>query len=418
MRIERQGVGAAMAVMLLASAAQSQSQTDRQVAAAAKAAGWTAVLPSKEIEAFGGREVESVDFLTRHVGWAVGRGTTMILRTTDGGKNWERMPLFDGESHGRDFASVRFWDATHGWILGWGELLRTSDGGETWEPVQGADYVYGRSLLPLSTSVAMVGTRDGRILLTTPDGTKLEELARIDNRPVGELAFVAPNRFFAVVGQSAGDYGAIFLSTDGGESWEVAAEGDKPLFAIAFGEDGRGVAVGENVAYWTDDGGESWHRVAVMGKRHAARFLGGEAVVAVGERPGASVSRDGGRTWRPIVGPADRGRLVDIDVVDAGWWLVAGGYGSQAIHRRVDPSFRDEIARTSLPIPASIRLPGGRSLPAGMYDVSLAHDGEEHVLELERTGPAPAEEGGAATDGAAAPAPSGDAATACDPCSA
>lgn len=408
MHVEGMLSSALLAMVLLAPAAEPQSQTDRQRAAASRAAGWRASLPRQEIDEFGGDEVQSVDFLTRHVGWAVGHGTTMILHTTDGGKSWERLPLFDGEEHGRSFESVRFWDARHGWIVGWKELLWTSNGGETWEPVQGADYVYGRVLLPLSPSVVMVGSKDGRISVTSADGTKLEPLGKPDDRPINELALVEPNRFFAVVGEGAGNYGAIFVSVDGGMTWEVAAEGDKPLFSIAFSEDGRGVAVGDNVAYWSDDAGESWHRVAVMGTRYAARFLGEQAVVAVGTTPGVSLSRDGGKTWRPIVGPPERYHLVDIDAVDPGWWFVAGGYGVEAIYHRVDTAFRDEIARSRLPIPAAIRLPGGRTLPAGMYDVSLSHHGDEHVLELERTGPPP--------DSAASASSGTDGVADCDPC--
>ena len=404
---------AALALALGASSASSQSQEDRRRAAEAKAAGWRAAMTRREINAFGGDEVRSVDFLTRHVGWAVGHGTTMILRTADGGRSWERLPLFDGEDHGREFEAVRFWDARNGWIAGWGVLLRTANGGETWEPVQGADDVHARTLLPLGPSVAMVGSRDGRVWVTTADGTKIRELAKLDDRPVTELAFVPPDRFFAVVGQSSGSYGAIFVSTDGGASWEVVAEGDKPLFGLAFTDEGRGVAVGENVGYWTDDGGASWHRVAVTGTRDAVRYLSEQTAVAVGVKPGVSVSRDGGKTWRPIVGPPESYYLVDIDPVDPGWWFVAGGYGVEAIYHRIDTTFHDEIARTRLPIPAAIRLPGGRTLPAGMYDVRISHRGEAHVLDLERTGPPPAGDSGAA-DGAV----EAGAAASCDPCAA
>jgi photosystem II stability/assembly factor-like uncharacterized protein len=72
-----------------------------------------------------------VHFHDADLGWAVGHDAT-ILRTTDGGRSWERVyhdpdeesPLFD----------IWFSNADKGFAVGaYGLFLATSDGGATWE---------------------------------------------------------------------------------------------------------------------------------------------------------------------------------------------------------------------------------------------------------------------------------------------
>jgi photosystem II stability/assembly factor-like uncharacterized protein len=400
---------------------QSPSLAERQREAAAAKAGWRASLSTAEIKKFDGGDVHSVHFFTRHVGWAVGRGTaTMLLKTVDGGKTWERFPLMDGASHGSIFNAIRFWDVNHGWITGRHGLLRTTDGGESWEPVTGATYHDASVLLPLSPEVVMIGAYNGQIWLTSPDGTNASQIGTIEGSNVSGLAFVAPNTFYATQGAVHGNAGAIHRSVDGGATWEPVIRGDRPILGISFRDTKRGVAVGEGVAYYTNDGGDTWKRVIASGTRYTAAYIDDNTIVSPGKTPGIAISRDGGKTWRPFSSPPTTYNLVDIAAVDGGWWFVAGGYGATAIYQYIDPDFVDEIAQGSIPVPATIKLPGGRRLPSGMYDVTLTHRGERHVITLERTGEAPVDSSGA-TQGE----PTTDTATAtpekpptCDPCEA
>lgn len=378
-------------IALIAPQLQSQSLTERQREAAAKKAGWRTSLSRAEITKFDGGAVHSVHFFNRHVGWAVGRGTaTMLLKTVDGGKTWERSGILDGESHGSILNAIRFWDVNHGWITGRHGLLRTTDGGESWEPVNGATFWDASVLLPLSPEVVMVGAEKGQIWLTSRDGSSAQQVGKISDYNVTGLAFVAPNVFYATHGSVHGNYGTIHRSTDGGATWEPVVEGDKPILGITFRDSRRGVAVGVGVAYYTNDGGETWKRVMASGTRYTAAYVDDNTIVSPGTTPAIAISRDGGKTWRPHSGPPTDGNLVDIAAVDAGWWFVAGGYGVHAIYQFADPGHVDAIAEGTIPIPGNVRLPGGRRLPAGMYDVTLEHRGDEHVLTIERTGDAPA----------------------------
>ena len=69
--------------------------------------------------------LNSVWFVDKNNGWAVGEG--IILKTSDGGKNWSSRMICD-----KTLNAVRFIDASTGWVVGWyGVILKTIDGGST-----------------------------------------------------------------------------------------------------------------------------------------------------------------------------------------------------------------------------------------------------------------------------------------------
>lgn len=76
-----------------------------------------------------GNSLQSVSFISKNVGWAVGV-LGSIIKTTDGGKNWQLqkcgVPNY--------LFSVSFADSINGTIVGqFGIILNTRDGGITWQ---------------------------------------------------------------------------------------------------------------------------------------------------------------------------------------------------------------------------------------------------------------------------------------------
>lgn len=399
------------------------------LALAALAQDWTAPLAS-ELQKLSQPEINAVHFFNRHVGWAVGghardkstgNSVTLMFRTSDGGETWERLTLFDGQQHIPGFVDIGFADANNGWLLTSQDVvLRTKDGGDVWEAVQPLPWGWGDTFLILGPDAVMVGgsMANGRQINVTTDGGRSWRNATVrddGNTGVTDLAFVAPGSFFAVTA-SPYTYGGIHRSDDGGRTWRTVVEGDKALHAIAFSESGRnGVAAGENVAYTTRDGGNTWQRVMAAGTRYTANFLDENTIAAFGSGPSMLISGDGGKSWQPGGGPGlSKGRLVDAQFVDPGWWYIAGGYGANELYRYVDPDYADPIARGTLPLPKPIETPNGTVLPPGTYEVQLLHRGLDHALGLRLLDPAEGVEIGVRD-------PGDDPQTnqfACDPCEA
>lgn len=388
---------------------------------------WTGLL-GPQLEKYHQPEVNAVHFFTRHVGWAVGAHArdrsgqnqeTFVFRTGDGGDTWNRLTLYDGQERVPAFVDIGFADANHGWLLSGGNLvLRTIDGGEIWEPVEPLPRGGGQTLLVLGPDAVMVGatSTNGRQINVTTDGGRTWRNSTVTSGGrdhVVDLAFTPSGSFFAVVASAMQNHGGVYRSDDGGRSWSAVAEGNEPLHAIAFSGSGlNGVATGANVAYATADGGSSWQRVPAAGARYAAAFLDEETVVAFGHDPALLISGDGGRTWRVGAGPElGYSFLVDVQVVDPGWWLVSGGRGAHDLFRYEDPAHYGAIASGSVALPDALRAPDGTILPPGRYRIELVHTRLDHALGLALNEPAEGVETG--VDGELEPGQ-----YACDPCEA
>ncbi|HUG39667.1 MAG TPA: YCF48-related protein, partial [Longimicrobiales bacterium] len=391
--------------------------------------GWARML-SPQLEKYHQPEVNAVHFFNRHIGWAVGghardrtgrNQETFVFRTADGGASWDRLTLYDGQEHVPTFVDIGFADANHGWLLSGGDLvLRTRDGGGSWEAVEPLPRGSGRTLLVLGPDAVMVGSTstNGRQINITTDGGRSWRNSTVSpggRDHVADLAFVPPASFFAVVASAMQNAGGIYRSDDGGRSWAAVAEGRQPLHTIAFSESGRnGVAAGVGAVYSTRDGGDSWQRVAAPGARYAAGFLDEDRVVAFGSGPSLLISGDGGRTWSPGQGPRlGTAALVDVQIVDPGWWLVSGGRGAHDLFRYEDPSYAGTMVRGALTLPEAMGNRDGTALPPGRYDFRLRHSGLDHGFWLSLREPAEGIETGVEPDEAGELEPDQ---YACDPC--
>lgn len=143
------------------------------------------------------KSIYDISFADPKHGWAVGR-RGYIISTRDGGDSWQR------QSTPRDPAqhmfSVDAIDAQHAWIAGeWGGRYFTADGGKTWQ------------------DRSFVLTRDHPVFKYLTDF----EVERFD---AGETIYddiYLNDVFFLDLqhGWMVGEYGFIFYTSDGGETW-------------------------------------------------------------------------------------------------------------------------------------------------------------------------------------------------------
>jgi photosystem II stability/assembly factor-like uncharacterized protein len=204
-----------------------------------------------------------VSAVSGHEAWAVG-DAGVVLHTTDG-TQWELVPIppdvFGDENiPDRIFNAVEFSDRRHGWIVGeFGTTLRTSDRGKTWTGARtfsgAVEDVYLMDVAAGSEARAVAGGTGGVVLETVDHGASWVAAKLPTTAGVFGSAWSGASMLLV------GDRGVMFLSNDGGASWQ---EPEHPrLFNwfrdVAFGADGRAYVVGQNgIILRSADGGKSW----------------------------------------------------------------------------------------------------------------------------------------------------------------
>ncbi|WP_425420631.1 YCF48-related protein [Phaeodactylibacter xiamenensis] len=189
-------------------------------------------------------------------GWAVGGSS--VLKTTDGGDNWEALSL-QGFSTENSLQQILVISEQEVWLSGRRYVVRTTDGGATWEElfeIPEGNLEYG--LEKVGNSV-MVVAREGAIYRTEDNGATWAELTVDGVERLRSFDFPDEQTGYAVGGQST-----LIKTTDGGASWaEVPA--DLPdglnILEVSFTSPDTGWIVNRDLSdhLWkTVDGGLTW----------------------------------------------------------------------------------------------------------------------------------------------------------------
>ncbi len=332
----------------------------------------------------------ALQFASREVGWiAESKGTaagpTVLYRTIDGGRHWQRQLAWDGPGP----AQVRFSsDAMEGLVVGQGgvPLFRTTDGGGHWQRM---------ALPPRATQVQLLyflDTRQGWVVSylqevtpgfagvfhTTDGGQHWSQTARIDVNTQfshgrvggslqGSLVFRDSLTGWIVTGASSGTNVPtvppfLYLTHDGGKTWTVQTI---PVPAgVKLDSSNAGISLPEFVnqqegvllvtpfsppsarasaapqppgaqgyyVYSTTDGGDHWsgpQRLSIPGYTvgfPVLTLIDGQDWVAPAAGPGIVRTTDGGKHWaiRSDGLPAN-GRVAALDFQDTndGWAAVS-----------------------------------------------------------------------------------------------
>lgn len=270
-------------------------------------------------------------------------------RSADGGKSWTFQKVKGFEK--ADFRTLYAFDAQTAIIANAGSpayILRTTDGGQNWEIVytntdslaffDGIDFWNDREGMIYGDPI------NGRMLLlrTTDAGKSWQELPG-QSRPqvsAGEASFAASGTGIRCYGDNkviiatGGKVSRLLFSDDRGQSWTsistpiLQGKNSTGIFSLAFLNDSTGIIVGgdylvdtmkTNHVFYTSDGGKSWSFPSkpTGGYRECVEFIADKIAIAVGPG-GADISFNAGKDWLPfenekslhVIRKARRGELI------------------------------------------------------------------------------------------------------------
>jgi photosystem II stability/assembly factor-like uncharacterized protein len=157
----------------------------------------------------------------------------VLLHTTDGGMNWEKIRFEDSSFH--VLTDMFFLDARQGWAVGNNFVVRTTDAGETWE-VLDVSHIEGEDLMRVFFRDSLNGwamASGGKHMLKTVDGgatwVKWEgNFATYMSGDAIDMFFYGPNLGWLVGANT------LFLTFDGGQNWHLQKSGYWTFHSIQF----------------------------------------------------------------------------------------------------------------------------------------------------------------------------------------
>jgi photosystem II stability/assembly factor-like uncharacterized protein len=214
--------------------------------------------------------LEDIYFLDRNTGWISGKNG-LIFKTDNGGESWDKHKIADKKSW---IYSVLFFNHTNGLAVGLQEekpftlLLKTTDGGRNWKNL--SEKVPRSFYAPISFIDDKKGYIGGfKYIIYTSDGGNTWDM-QFSNTSSSEcreairgLTFITPESGWAV-----GHCGLV-LKTEDGKNWNRVKKFTKNrLRDISFSNESEGYIVGDSnkepgVLYHTTDGGKKWTNTLV-----------------------------------------------------------------------------------------------------------------------------------------------------------
>ena len=218
-------------------------------------------------------------------------GQQAILRTTDGGENWNRVfndpsrTVYDVDGEGDILFA----------LADWGRIYRSTNCGQTWNRVQ----LFKKDLYSLAVPSA---ERPEKVVVVGPDGIfrtyngegRTVSIPRSDN--FKSVHFIDANNGFI-----AGENGTVLATNNGGSTWsQLVSPGEGLSLRRIFASSISDIFITERtgnlcVSSW---GGWAWRmRTATPGIDYQSIAFGVNRYRMVGSQGKIAVSNNEGETW-------------------------------------------------------------------------------------------------------------------------
>lgn len=272
----------------------------------------------------------SLSVVTNNIVWAGGSKGT-IIRTTDGGENWDVFTITTVEN--LDFRGIHALSATTALAMSAGEaekglarIYKTIDAGKSWQlafqTTQAGVFLDCLKMRDKKTGYVVGDAIGGKpYILYTKDGGDSWKQVPTDKLPAtldGEASYAASNSNIAIQGKSIwiSTQSRIFYSKNDGKKWQVLQTPFEKtqsggIFGLYFWNATEGIATGGdykddkkpylNIAR-THNGGKTWQATNFaepVGLKESAWMRADGSLLVVGTS-GTSLSKDSGTTWQAI----------------------------------------------------------------------------------------------------------------------
>lgn len=226
---------------------------------------WWAVCSSEEVFI---DDLESVYFSSSQRGFIGGRNGTLFC-TENGGKSWQL--CLKTVNAFESFRNFIFYDSLNGYLIRHNKpfskdvIMGTGDGGKTWSVKRGPSEIVFLKIFDVEGILSYDINKE--ISFSVDKGNNWRTKIIETDFYLYDIFPITLDTFFTLGTKAKRDEGAIFKSTDGGESFDLVSSVDhadskyKNFLSITFSDSATGWVVGDSgIILKTTDSGYTWQR--------------------------------------------------------------------------------------------------------------------------------------------------------------
>lgn len=259
-----------------------------------------------------------------------------IMRTNNGGKNWELITSNLEKCIKTFFINPNLGHA----ICGYWEpkILKTENGGLTWETTYLPDHGDLINLYFYNEQIGFVSSDYYGVLKTIDGGKNWFNPTDNNLQYIYDFEFISED-----IGYAGGNYGQIYKTLDGGVNWfksgfQDLLIGDSDIHSITFTDNQTGYAVGmHGRIYKTTNSAESWEPYSVSYWHIGSLSFPSDSIGYATSSTNLLKTSDGGIHWNKL-GIELSSSVSKLQFIDnnLGYWIEKNMFDKQRLYKTED----------------------------------------------------------------------------------